>query len=336
MAITNYIWDVENDSYLMETDGAGATTVVYTNEPVQYGRAVSQRRGQTTSCSHFDGTGSTRELTGAAEAATAGFDYSAFGMELNATSDAEGRFRYGGEHGYYHDAELGTLYVRARRYAPVIGRWRSLDPERILDQYVYCSNAPPSCIDPSGFTTISTGSSLRCPRPCKSECKFTIAVMKECPPKGRPKRRAVFRVRLSFSPTPPSSLEDLELIGGTPCKCYGGFNRSTGDSSISWTLPTGEVCKVTSDNFPRFRSWPVRGLSPACDASIDFEERSGTGDYIFTGAESVSLSFCITTECFCGIGDLDIGGGIPPIGGSIGKPEYGTLCAGMGIASSKC
>ena len=50
MATTHYLWDMENDSYLVEKDGA--TTVVYTNEPVQYGRLLSQRRGSTTSYYH--------------------------------------------------------------------------------------------------------------------------------------------------------------------------------------------------------------------------------------------------------------------------------------------
>src|SRR2546422_1046083 len=36
MAVTNYLWDVENDSYLAETDGSDSTTAVYTNEPDHY------------------------------------------------------------------------------------------------------------------------------------------------------------------------------------------------------------------------------------------------------------------------------------------------------------
>ena len=63
MSVTNYIWDAENDSYLMETDENDSTTVVYTNEPVEFGSLVSQHRGGTKSYYHFDAQGSTRALT---------------------------------------------------------------------------------------------------------------------------------------------------------------------------------------------------------------------------------------------------------------------------------
>jgi hypothetical protein len=65
MPVTNYIWDVATDSYLMETDENGDTTAVYTNEPDLYGKLISQRRDGTTSYHHFDGQQSTRELTNA-------------------------------------------------------------------------------------------------------------------------------------------------------------------------------------------------------------------------------------------------------------------------------
>ena len=41
MGKTHYLWDFANDSYLMEKDGNGATTAVYTDEPVPYGRVLS-------------------------------------------------------------------------------------------------------------------------------------------------------------------------------------------------------------------------------------------------------------------------------------------------------
>jgi len=53
MAKTEYIWDVVTDNVMMEKDGAGSTQAVYTQEPSQYGRLISQRRGANTSYYHY-------------------------------------------------------------------------------------------------------------------------------------------------------------------------------------------------------------------------------------------------------------------------------------------
>ena len=87
MTTTHYIWDEENDSYFMETDGDGNVTAVYTNEPVPYGRVISQRRGNATSFYHYDGQGSTRQLTDESGNVTDEYTYSAFG-ETVASSGA--------------------------------------------------------------------------------------------------------------------------------------------------------------------------------------------------------------------------------------------------------
>ncbi len=63
MPVTNYIWDDENDSLLMETDENGDTTAVYTTEPEPYGRVISQRRNGNTSYYHYDAQGNTVALT---------------------------------------------------------------------------------------------------------------------------------------------------------------------------------------------------------------------------------------------------------------------------------
>lgn len=79
MAKTRYIWDVRHDSYLMEKDGAGTTTAVYTNEPTPYGRLLSQHRSGVSSYYHFDGHGSTRALTNEDQDVTDTAAYTAFG-----------------------------------------------------------------------------------------------------------------------------------------------------------------------------------------------------------------------------------------------------------------
>ncbi len=63
------------------------------------------------------------------------------------SSDAN-PFRYFGE---YFDAESGDYYLRARYYAPGLGRILTEDPVRDGDNwYVYCGNNPVKYVDPSG------------------------------------------------------------------------------------------------------------------------------------------------------------------------------------------
>ena len=63
MPVTNDIWDDVNDTVLMETDDSGNPTVVYNHEPGPFGGLISERRGNQTRYYHYDGLGSTRQLT---------------------------------------------------------------------------------------------------------------------------------------------------------------------------------------------------------------------------------------------------------------------------------
>lgn len=167
MPTTHYIWDVENDSYLMEKDGAGATTAVYANEPVQYGKLISQRRGNTTSYYHFDAQQSTRQLTDQNQNVTDEYTYTAFGETVAASEMTTNPFKYIGIRGYYLDTETAHLYVRGRTYSPTHARWLSPDPLLLIDGkelsneglpdvtvnlYLYGSNSPITLSDPSGYT----------------------------------------------------------------------------------------------------------------------------------------------------------------------------------------
>ncbi len=136
MAVANYVWDVENDSYLMETDEIDNTAAVFTNEPDQYGRVASQRRGNDTSYYHFDVLGSTSQLTNAASNVSDSYLCDAFGNSITTTGLTINPFRYLGEFGYYFDPLLSTTYVRARFYEPAINRWCSQDPIGILANIV--------------------------------------------------------------------------------------------------------------------------------------------------------------------------------------------------------
>ena len=85
---------------------------------------------------------------------TKSYVYDAFGVEQNIDDSDSNAFRYCGE---YYDAETGTVYLRARYYNPVTGRFISRDSYagRIgaplsLNLYTYCTNNPIVLVVPSG------------------------------------------------------------------------------------------------------------------------------------------------------------------------------------------
>src|SRR5579862_9607132 len=106
---TNYIWDEEN--YLAEADATNAINFVYTNEPQQYGNLISTRIGGTTSYHHFDGLGSTRQLTNSAGATTDTMIYGAWGDVANRTGATAISLLWIGEFGYLFDVETQCFYV---------------------------------------------------------------------------------------------------------------------------------------------------------------------------------------------------------------------------------
>tara|TARA_R110000868_G_scaffold325463_1_gene586249 strand:+ start:4112 stop:5107 length:996 start_codon:yes stop_codon:yes gene_type:complete len=149
MSVTNYLWDEE--SYLEEYDELGTTTAAYTNEPTGFGNVISQRRDSTTNFYHYDGIGSTSELSNSAENVTDTFLYNAWGNVITLTGTTINYFRWIGNVGYYWDEEIGNYYVRARIYEPAIGRWISTDPLQFVDGInLYLAYFIPSDSDPSG------------------------------------------------------------------------------------------------------------------------------------------------------------------------------------------
>jgi RHS repeat-associated protein len=157
MPVTNYIWDDEIDAVLMETDEAGATTAVYENEPVPYGRLLSQHRGSQTSYYHFDGLGSTRALTNQAGTVSDTYAYTAFGEQVATTGATENPFRWIGQLGYYFNFETSEYYVRARVYEPTTARWKSADPldcPGAANLYVAVGNNPINLADPAGLASV--------------------------------------------------------------------------------------------------------------------------------------------------------------------------------------
>ena len=96
------------------------------------------------------------------------YRYDAFGNEQNQDEVNTNPFRFAGE---YYDFETGFIYLRARFYNPVLGRFISEDPFWTIHNmqsntaaiiqssnlYMYCMHNPVRFVDPSGLFFIVRG-----------------------------------------------------------------------------------------------------------------------------------------------------------------------------------
>jgi len=114
MPVTEYIWDEDNDSLLMETDGDGNPTAVYTNTPDPYGELISQHRDGQTYFHHYDGEANTRQVTDNNQNIVEQATYTAFGEIVEKTSSIINPFGYKGALGYYFYCPK-SVFVRKPR-----------------------------------------------------------------------------------------------------------------------------------------------------------------------------------------------------------------------------
>lgn len=113
---------------------------------------------------HTDGLGSTRLLTDANGIATDSYSYDAFGGERSHSGSSGQEFTYTGEQ---VDPEAGLVYLRARYYDALTGRFLSKDiisgfegVPLSLNRYAYSMNNPISKIDLTGMTSQDTSKAL--------------------------------------------------------------------------------------------------------------------------------------------------------------------------------
>jgi RHS repeat-associated protein len=109
-------------------------------------------------------------------ALTANRTYTVFGQPEQPVADPVG---FGGQVGYYTDAETGFVLCTARYYDPTLGRWLTRDPigyDGGIDVYAFCDNNPEMEVDPSGnggssiwdwFSNTTVGKALLSPWQCK-------------------------------------------------------------------------------------------------------------------------------------------------------------------------
>lgn len=133
---------------------SSAQPVAYTfgNERLSLNALVSHR------CYHSDGQHSIRNLTSPTGDSTDSYRFDAFGNTLATAGDSPNEFRFAGEQ---HDTTTDLYYLRARNYAPLIGRFASTDPilghrfdPHAIHLYAYARNDPMLFRDPSGELTM--------------------------------------------------------------------------------------------------------------------------------------------------------------------------------------
>ncbi|MCP4347378.1 MAG: PQQ-binding-like beta-propeller repeat protein [Desulfobacterales bacterium] len=107
----------------------------------------------------FDGIGNTRQLTNSMGTVVNTYDYSPFGIPLQADEVVSNPFRYVGRFGVM-DEKNELYFMRARHYSSDVGHFLSQDPIHIegndLNLYRYVCNVPTMFIDPIGYYSLRT------------------------------------------------------------------------------------------------------------------------------------------------------------------------------------
>jgi RHS repeat-associated protein len=133
---TQFVYD--SATLIAELDGNGNLVAVYTHGATEL---ISQRRGMVSHFYHFDGLGSTMELTDANEAVTDTCRYDAWSNVLSATGTTVNPYRYVGSLGYYFDNGSGLHLLTHRYLDTAVGRFITMDPVRRRgSRYVYVEN----------------------------------------------------------------------------------------------------------------------------------------------------------------------------------------------------
>jgi len=154
---TRYVLDISGllSQVLAETDDSATITNYYI-----YGLGLISKITPSNAASyyHYDSRGSTIALTDSTETITDKYAYDPFGKLANSEGFTANSFKYVGRYGVMDEGN-GLKYVRARYYAPELGRFITKDPltgndadNQSLNRYVYALNNPVVFIDISGLS----------------------------------------------------------------------------------------------------------------------------------------------------------------------------------------
>jgi len=137
-----FVYDGSN--VLGELDGAGNLITAYTHG---LSGLVSLRRAAGPRYYHFDGLGSTTELTDATQAVTNSYRYEAFGNLTAQAGNTRNAYRYVGSLGYYADADSGLMLLGARYYASAVGQFLTQGPLEYVGGYTPAPPSMPHCMN---------------------------------------------------------------------------------------------------------------------------------------------------------------------------------------------
>ena len=146
---TYFLYDGEQP--VCEYNSSGSFTAANT-----YGAdgLVSTRRGSPgTVCFVCDERGNVSQRTSSTGAVTGSEVYDAYGARTGTAAQPD-PFGYGGQAGYYTDAETGLILCTHRYYDPGNGRWLTRDPMGYaggINLYGYVGNDPVDEDDPEGL-----------------------------------------------------------------------------------------------------------------------------------------------------------------------------------------
>ena len=114
---TRHIWDGTN----IAGDVTNGTVTKY----IRGIQLISSKTGSNESFYTYNAHGDVVQLTNGSGDITKQYSYDAFGVEQNKDVNDTNPFRYCGE---YFDSETESVYLRARYYSPVSGRFITEDP----------------------------------------------------------------------------------------------------------------------------------------------------------------------------------------------------------------
>jgi len=145
---------------LLERDGDGDTQVHYTMgsglEAMRRADGGDISSGDS-SFYHYDWLGSTFELTDADETVTDTYRYNAWGEVLDRTGTTDNPHTYVGNQRYYAVPGAALMLLGVRYYAMAVGRFITVDPLRVGDNwFAYSSNWPTGGVDPTGTWDMNT------------------------------------------------------------------------------------------------------------------------------------------------------------------------------------
>lgn len=120
---TSHIWDGTN----IAGDVTNGTVTKY----IRVIQLISSKTGSNESFCTYNVNGDVAQLTNDNSDITKQYSYDKFGVEQNKDANDTNTFRYCGE---YFDGETESIYLRARYYSPVSGRFITEDLTLIIIQ----------------------------------------------------------------------------------------------------------------------------------------------------------------------------------------------------------